>query len=77
MFGDTVVALRIVSLLCAVASIPLQAERVSGLFTECVVAVELDNGVDVDNEEQRAPVTVCTAPTMPWPELWPQFRHLD
>jgi hypothetical protein len=46
------------------------------LFT-CHVAGRLDNGVDVDNEEQGEPVAVCTRPRLPWPQLWNRLHHLD
>ncbi len=43
----------------------------------CRVVDRLDNGVDVDNEEQGEPVAVCTDPRLPWPELWKRLHHLD
>lgn len=46
------------------------------LFT-CRVVARLDNGVDVDNEEQGEPVAVCTDPRLPWPTLWDRLHHLD
>ena len=46
------------------------------LFT-CRVVDRLDNGVDVDNEEQGEPVAVCTDPRLPWPTLWDRLHHLD
>lgn len=46
------------------------------LFT-CRVVDRLDNGVDVDNEEQGEPVAVCTHPRLPWPQLWDRLHHLD
>jgi 4-amino-4-deoxy-L-arabinose transferase-like glycosyltransferase len=46
------------------------------LFT-CRVVARLDNGVDVDNEEQREPVAVCTDPRLPWTQLWDRLHHLD
>jgi hypothetical protein len=46
------------------------------LFT-CHVVDRLDNGVDVDNEEQGEPVAVCTRPRRPWPQLWDRLHHLD
>jgi hypothetical protein len=46
------------------------------LFT-CHVVTRLDNGVDVDNEEQGEPVAVCTDPRLPWPDLWDRLHHLD
>jgi hypothetical protein len=54
-----------------------QGENVTGYFEECTLAAELDNGVDVDNEEQGEPILVCAGPKAPWSELWPHFRHLD
>jgi len=47
------------------------------LFADCTVEDTLDNGVDVDNEEQGQPVAVCRDPVLPWPDLWEQLRHLD
>ncbi|MCR2809429.1 MULTISPECIES: glycosyltransferase family 39 protein [unclassified Microbacterium] len=46
-------------------------------FEECALVDTLENGVGVDNEEQGAPVMVCTGPLEPWDELWERFRHLD
>lgn len=43
----------------------------------CRVVDHLDNGVDVDNEEQGEPVAVCTDPRLPWPTLWDRLHHLD
>lgn len=54
-----------------------QAERVSGLFRDCRLAASLDNGVDVDNEEQDQPIMVCSGPLDPWQEIWPAFQHFD
>ncbi|MFE5670938.1 glycosyltransferase family 39 protein [Agromyces sp. NPDC056523] len=50
---------------------------VGPLFESCEVRRLLDNDVDVDNEEQRLPITVCTGMRMPWSEAWPRFAHLD
>jgi hypothetical protein len=47
------------------------------LFDRCTVRARLDNGVDVDNEEQGLPVAVCTGPTAGWDVLWPRLHHLD
>jgi 4-amino-4-deoxy-L-arabinose transferase-like glycosyltransferase len=50
---------------------------VRDLFASCQVVARLDNAVDVDNEEQGAPVAVCHDPVEPWRQLWPRFHHLD
>ncbi len=49
---------------------------VSPFFGRCQVVDRLDNGVDVDNEEQGRPITVCEGPVAAWPTLWPRFHHL-
>jgi hypothetical protein len=46
-------------------------------FGACRLATRLDNGVDLDNEEQGAPVSVCTDRREPWATLWPRLSHLD
>jgi Dolichyl-phosphate-mannose-protein mannosyltransferase len=54
-----------------------QYDDVRDLFASCQVVARLDNKVDVDNEEQGAPVAVCRDPVEPWRQLWPRFHHLD
>lgn len=46
-------------------------------FTSCRVQGRLDNGRDVDNEEQGLPVAVCRQPTSSWRRIWEALRHLD
>jgi hypothetical protein len=36
----------------------------------------IDNGVDLDNDEQGTPVWQCTGPTRSWAALWPAMRRL-
>lgn len=50
---------------------------VAGRNASCVVVARLDNGVGVDNEEQREPVSVCRDARQPWSEVWAQFQHYD
>ena len=52
-------------------------EYLDGFFTGCVEAARIDNGVDIDNEEQGGPVWLCAAPSRPWSQLWPDLRHLS
>lgn len=54
-----------------------QLPDVEGSFATCSVLARLDNGVDVDNEEQGAPVALCRDPLLPWSQLWPRLAHLD
>ena len=51
--------------------------RSAALFDRCTVRARLDNGVDVDNEEQGLPIAVCTGPAAGWDVLWPRLHHLD
>ena len=54
-----------------------QGPSVADLFAKCEVVARLDNDAGVPNEEQDAPVAVCTDPVLPWSRLWPRFAHLD
>jgi len=54
-----------------------QGPSVEDLFASCEVVARLDNGTGVPNEEQDAPVAVCTDPLLPWSQIWPRFAHLD
>lgn len=46
------------------------------LFTTCRTAARIDNGVGLDNDEQDAPVRVCSQPARPWAQIWPQIVRL-
>ena len=46
-------------------------------FEGCRAAATIDNGVDLENEEQGGTVFVCARPRAPWAELWPELTHLD
>ncbi len=46
-------------------------------FDDCRAAAVVDNGVDLENEEQGGTVFVCARPRQPWGEIWPSLRHLD
>ena len=49
----------------------------TGTFGSCALGARLDNGVDVENEEQEARVWVCRDRTVPWATAWPRFKHLS
>ena len=46
-------------------------------FDGCRAAATIDNGVELENEEQGGTVWVCAGPPSPWAELWPRLTHLD
>lgn len=44
-------------------------------FGTCTEAARVNNGHNVDNEEQGAHVLLCTGPNSPWSTLWPALRR--
>ena len=54
-----------------------QLPGVTQWFASCQVKAHLDNGDDVDNEEQDEPIAVCRNPIGGWASVWPHFKHLD
>jgi 4-amino-4-deoxy-L-arabinose transferase-like glycosyltransferase len=60
-----------------IVAVGLPSGYLSRFFEGCRLATRIDDGVDVDNEEQGAPVTVCRAVRSPWAKLWPRLSHLD
>jgi len=44
-------------------------------FTGCRQVGEVDNGHDLDNDEQGAVIALCDGPSRPWSELWPDLRR--
>jgi hypothetical protein len=61
----------------SVVVVGYQARGIATEFERCEELGTLDNGLDVDNEEQGAPITICRDPRAPWSELWTRIRHLD
>lgn len=54
-----------------------QVGRAQAWFASCTIAGRLDNGRDVDNEEQHEPIAICRSPIGGWDAVWPRFKHLD
>ena len=46
-------------------------------FEGCRATATIDNGVELENEEQGGTVFVCDGPRQPWAEIWPVLAHLD
>jgi hypothetical protein len=51
-------------------------ERLTRWFGRVEEAARVDNGVDLDNEEQGATIWVATDRLAPWSEIWPELRRL-
>jgi 4-amino-4-deoxy-L-arabinose transferase-like glycosyltransferase len=49
----------------------------SKFFVGCHVVATIDNGLGIDNGEQGAAVSVCTALRAPWTTLWPSLRTIS
>jgi 4-amino-4-deoxy-L-arabinose transferase-like glycosyltransferase len=54
-----------------------QVGAVRRFFASCEVVDRLDNGVDVDNEEQGQPLSFCRDRSRSWAGIWAELRHLD
>jgi 4-amino-4-deoxy-L-arabinose transferase-like glycosyltransferase len=52
-----------------------RSERAEHLV-DCQLAARIDNGLDVDNDEQGTTVYICGGPRRPWSVEWPSLRHL-
>jgi 4-amino-4-deoxy-L-arabinose transferase-like glycosyltransferase len=61
----------------AAAVIVVGHRNPAGNFDGCVRAARIDNGVEIDNEEQGGAVWLCRGPSRPWSQLWGSLRHLD
>jgi hypothetical protein len=46
-------------------------------FTGCRDVAHIDNRLGIDNNEQGAPVTVCTGLRAPWTTIWPALRTIS
>jgi hypothetical protein len=59
-----------------VIAVGIPEEDLGRWFGSVEEAARIDNGVDVDNEEQGRTVRVATDRRVPWSEIWPQLRRL-
>ncbi|MEV6278481.1 glycosyltransferase family 39 protein [Nocardia sp. NPDC051832] len=59
-----------------VITIGIDPDRLTAVFADCRSAGHLDNGLDLDNDEQGEPILVCRNPRAPGSELWPEAKHL-
>lgn len=51
-------------------------DDLQGWFGSVEEAARVDNGVDLDNDEQGTPVWICRDRLEPWSRLWPQITRL-
>lgn len=51
--------------------------RLPDWFAKCRPVARLTSPAGVDNEENGAPVRICTGPRQPWDRLWAEMSHLS
>lgn len=59
-----------------VLTVGLDRDYLTHFFADIQPAGHLDNTRDIDNDEQGAPLFICRTLRAPWPDLWPQAKHL-
>jgi 4-amino-4-deoxy-L-arabinose transferase-like glycosyltransferase len=60
-----------------VVGVIFRPERLAPFFDRCEVVAHIDNGKDVDNDDQGEPITLCHGLHTPWPTVWEQLRRLS
>ncbi|MFI5777588.1 ArnT family glycosyltransferase [Nocardia sp. NPDC051570] len=58
-----------------VLTVGIPKERLTEFCADIRPAGHVDNGIGIDNDEQDAPLDVCT-PRADWSTLWPQLKRL-
>jgi hypothetical protein len=59
-----------------VIAIGLDPDERARRLRDCRPAARIDNGLDIDNDEQGTGVFVCAGPSRSWSDEWPGLRHL-
>jgi 4-amino-4-deoxy-L-arabinose transferase-like glycosyltransferase len=54
---------------------PDAGRRLESQFTGCRQVATIDNGKDIDPEEQGGAISLCDRPAKPWSQLWPALRR--
>jgi hypothetical protein len=57
-----------------VVAVGFDRSQLTPYFSSVVLARRLDNGHGVDNNEQDAPVWVCTGRLVAWAQIWPGLK---
>ncbi len=57
-----------------VVAVGFNERRLGELFSSVQRAGEVDLGIDIDNDENGAPLWICRDPRAPWPQLWERVR---
>jgi len=60
----------------AAVVVGLPQERLARWFASVQAAGRIDNGLELDNDEQGETVWLATDRRVPWSEIWPELRRL-
>jgi hypothetical protein len=60
-----------------VVAVRYEPARLAPYFAACARVARIDNGRNVDNEAQGAPIVVCRGLRQPWSVTWPRLRHVS
>ena len=55
----------------------MEPRYLTARFRGCRIVSRYDNGLGIDQEEQGAPIGVCSGPRASWSREWPRLHHLD
>jgi 4-amino-4-deoxy-L-arabinose transferase-like glycosyltransferase len=55
----------------------LSVKHLQRWFSVCVPAGRVRNSAGINNQEEDAPIDLCSAPRAPWSSVWPRLRHLS
>jgi hypothetical protein len=55
----------------------IDSQQAQRNFAGCRLRAHINNGQGLPNQEQNAPVLVCTGERRPWSALWPSLRHYN
>jgi hypothetical protein len=59
-----------------VVAVGYDRDYLSEFFAQCRVSTRLDNHLDLDDDEQGAPVSICEEQRESWTAMWPSFKAL-
>lgn len=57
-----------------IVAVGFDRSRLAPYFSSVRLTARLDNHVDVDDDEQGAPVWLCSGRRMPWPRIWRRMK---
>jgi hypothetical protein len=58
-----------------VVTVGYDTPALAAWFATCRIVANVHTPHDLDNQENGAPIAICTRPRAPWAQLWPRIRH--